>query len=50
MFTVLETKNNNFVDVLLKKTVHTQLGYTILESHRKLDKTVYGESSVKVSR
>ena len=45
---VLRTKINNFVDVLLKQAEsHTT---TILESHGRLDKTMYGESSVKVSR
>ena len=48
MLMVLRTKINNFVDVLLKKAEsHTT---TILESHGRLDKTMYGESSVKVSR
>ena len=40
------TKINNFVDILLKKTVHVQLGHHI-ESHGRLDKTVYSESSVR---
>ena len=47
MFTVLPTKINNF-DILLENTAHVQLGYQ-LESHGRLDKTMYDESSVKVS-
>ena len=44
----LRTKITNFVDVLLEKAVHAQLGHHILESHGRLDKTMYSESSVKV--
>ena len=44
-----EQKLTIFVDILLEKTAHAQMD-TIQESHRRLDKTVYGESSVKVSR
>ena len=47
MFTVLPTKINNF-DILLENTAYAQLGYQ-LESHGRLDKTIYDESSVKVS-
>ena len=42
-------KIKNFVDILLKKTAHVQQG-TVRESHGTLDETVYGESSVKLSR
>ena len=45
---IWEQKVAIFVDVLLEKTALAQRG-TILESHRRLDKIVYGESSVKVS-
>ena len=44
-----EQKLTIFVEVLLEKTAHAQLGYHT-ESHRRLDKTMYGESNVKVSR
>ena len=35
-FMVLGTKINNFVDVLLKKTAHAQLGCNIRKSRIKL--------------
>ena len=41
-----EQKLTIFVDVLLEKTEHTQLRYHTRKS-RKLDKTVYGESSME---
>ena len=44
-----EQKLTIFVDVLFEKTAHAQLMYHTRKSW-KLDKTVYGESSVKVSR
>ena len=40
-----EQKLTIIVDALLEKTAHVQLRY-----HTRLDKTVYGESGVKVSR
>ena len=46
----METKISNFVDVSCSKRLHMCNWDTILESHGRLDKTVYGESSAKVSR
>ena len=40
-----EQKLTIFVDALPEKNAHAQLRY-----HIRLDKTVYGESGVKVSR
>ena len=46
-----EQKINNFVEVLVKKTAHAQQGYHTRKSRKTLyGETVYGESSVKVSR
>ena len=39
IFTVLEQKLTIFVDVLLEKTAHEQLGY--LESRGRLDKIIW---------
>ena len=36
-----------FVDMLLEKNVHAHPGYTILESHGRLDKMIHFESVVK---
>ena len=33
--------------LLLEKYVHAHLGYQILESHGRLDKTIHVENSVK---